>query len=336
MTGIVYPADAVGGAPSYTGRVLRNTQMAALTGYATAARPLGAHSGVRPGTPSSIITVTSTTWTVTPFAGLIDAESAAAVGPYAYAFQANQTGSITAAAGSARYDRLDVQISDPAEADGSTNPLVTIIYTAGTPGAGVIPAAPARSHLLTTILVPASGGGAPTVIYNPQYSSSAGGAIPFNNTTELFAVTNAGPSQLASTLSDSTNIAPTLWMWDGSNWQRLAQANATATISTFGTNWSAGTSAQVPRVTMVGDQVFLTGTVLFGASGGSYANILTIPTAFQPPNGNTRFIGTSMTSTGLAFGLGLSTGVVGSVAGYSTGSLGFSTRVTLNCNWRMD
>lgn len=336
MTGIVYPADAVTGAPSYTGRILRNTQMAAMSGYATGTRPLGGHSGVRPGTPSTIVTATSTTWTVTPFGGIIDAESASAAGPYAYAFQSNQTGSVTAAAGSARYDRLDVQISDPAEGDGTTNPLVTIIYTAGTPGAGVIGSAPPRSHLLTTIFVPASGGGSPAVIFNPQYSVSAGGALPFNNTTELLAVTNGYPGQLATTVSDSVNLFPTLWMWDGANWDRVAQAGATTPITTFGTNWTAGTNAQVPKVTLMGNQVFLTGSVLYGASGGTYANILTVPAAYQPPNANTRFIGAAFTSTGIGVHLGLSAGVVSTISGYTTGSLGFNTRVALNCNWFMD
>jgi hypothetical protein len=285
------------------------------------------------------VTATSTTWTVTPFGGIIDAEAAAAAGPYAYAFQSNQTGSITAAAGSDRYDRLDVQISDPAESDGTSNPLVTIIYTAGTPGAGVIGAAPARSHLLTTILVPASGGGSPTVIFNPQYSAAAGGAMPFNNTTELNAVTNAGVGQLATTQTDSVNLYPTLWMWSGSAWAQLGQANATIAV-TPATGWASAASPNVARLVMQGKQVTVYGSLTW-TGGGSYNNMFTVPAAFRPPSSGVRNIGRFEQITGSALNFGhailtQSTGVLGVGTG-TTISLPASGAVFLDgISWWMD
>src|SRR5690606_13487402 len=72
----VWPLDAVEGAPEYDGRALRQTGVVDLA-YATSARPLGARSGVRPGTPDSTLSTTSTTWTVKPHAGVLDVLTAA-------------------------------------------------------------------------------------------------------------------------------------------------------------------------------------------------------------------------------------------------------------------
>jgi hypothetical protein len=156
--------------------MLRQTIVSPLIAGATTARPLGGLSGVRPGTPSSIATATSTTWTVTPFAGNIDGATAAIAGVYAYAFDTNQTGSVTAAGASPRVDRLDVQVVDPAEGGVSgANPLIQIVYSVGTPG---LVAAPAQSHPLAQINVPASGGGSPTVTWFAPYTAAAGGIQP--------------------------------------------------------------------------------------------------------------------------------------------------------------
>lgn len=185
-TGIAWPLDAVAGAPSYTGRMLRNTLAPALAG-ATAARPLGGISGVRPGTPATTVSATSTTYTVTPFAGTIDLESAAISGPYAFAFNANVTGAVTAAnASNPRADAVYVQINDNAEGDGTVGtPNVKIDYLAGTVNVGgtlVIAAVPARSFVLATINVPISGGGSPSVTWNPPYTVAAGGILPVPTT----------------------------------------------------------------------------------------------------------------------------------------------------------
>jgi len=167
-------ADAVAGAPSYVGRALRQMSSVFLGG-ATAARPLGARSGVRPGTPTTIATATSTTWTVTPFAGVIDLQTAAIAGPYQFAFDTNQTGVVTAAGGAARTDLLFVRVNDAAEGDGTAGaPFVEIGYQAG----NLTP--PARSFALAQINVPASGGGAPTTIWLAPYTVAAGGIQPVN------------------------------------------------------------------------------------------------------------------------------------------------------------
>jgi len=212
MTARVWPVDAVTGAPSYTGRALRQTQVAPLVAGATTARPLGSLSGVRPGTASNIVTATGTTWTVTPFAGIIDGEALAIAGPYQYAFDANVTGSVTAAAGSARVDRLDVQVSDPAESDGSSVPSIAIVKNDGAPGSGVPVAAPARSHALAYINVPASGGGSPTITWVAPYVSAPGGLLYCNTFSQLPATAN---------LADKCQAYDTgfVYRWNGSAWK---------------------------------------------------------------------------------------------------------------------
>lgn len=240
MAARVWPVDAVTGSPSYTGRALRQTSVSPFVAMGSTGRPLGGISGVRPGTPSTIVSTTSTTWTVTPFAGVIDGEAAAIAGVYAYSFDTNQTGSVTAAAGSARIDRLDVQVSDPAESDGSSNPGVAIVYTAGTPGSGVAASAPARSHPLALINVPASGGGSPTVTWNAVYFAGAGGLIPVLSQAArdaLFAYEGLAVWRL------DTHVAET---YNGSAWQLISANNllmkptsvtatgGSATISNYG------------------------------------------------------------------------------------------------------
>jgi hypothetical protein len=249
MAGTIWPVDAVTGAPSYTGRMLRET-LSVLAAGATAARPFGGVSGVRPGTSTTIATATSTTWTVTPFAGLIDGEASNLAGVYAYAFPANQTGSVTAAGGSARVDRLDVQVSDPAEGDGTSVPTITIVYTVGTGGTGVPNAAPARSHPLVYINVPASGGGSPTVSWVAPYVAAAGGTVA-SATKALLPTAGSYPNQRSTVFADPTVGNNGDYLWSGTAW---APANP------------------VPLLTPASAAVIGTGTVVQGATSISFTN----------------------------------------------------------------
>jgi len=198
-TGIVWPADAVSSTPTYTGRMLRNTQAPFLAG-ATPSRPLGAISGVRPGTPPSTVVATSAVlYTVSPFAGIIDLETAAIAGPYAFAFNQNVTGAITPANGAnPRVDAVYVQISDSAESDGTpitTPPSIKVDYLAGTvnsSGTLVIAAVPPRSFVIANINVPISGGGSPTVTWVAPYAASAGGIVPTSGATQYPPVATLG------------------------------------------------------------------------------------------------------------------------------------------------
>lgn len=171
MTITVFPLDAVSGAPAYTGQMMRQA-ISALCGYAPSGRPLGTNSGVRPGTPTNTVTSTSSTWTVRPHSGVLDVETPAAAGVYLYAIDANVTGAVTAPdASNQRVDSLFIQLSDPAESDGSSTPGGAVVYTAGSPGAaggsrgsaGGPPNIPSRAIEIAQINVPVSGGGSPSV-----------------------------------------------------------------------------------------------------------------------------------------------------------------------------
>jgi len=275
-TGVVWPVDAVSGAPSYTGRMLRNTQAPFLAG-ATAARPLGAISGVRPGTPN-VVSATSTLYTVTPFAGIIDLEAAAISGPYAFAFNANVTGAVTAASGSiARKDIVYVQINDNAEGDGTAGtPNIKIDYLAGTV-ASTAPAAPARSFVIAEINVPVSGGGSPTVTWVAPYSVAAGAIQPIPSSSAYPASPSAGVA-----VWDQTTKA--LAIHDGTQWTGGAWTNGT-----LAAGWSSGGSAGggtfwAPfryRLNALGE-VEIQGQITPPAAVAPSAVFFTLPTGFRP------------------------------------------------------
>jgi hypothetical protein len=177
VTLTAFPIDASSGSPSYLAQQFRQT-MGALT-YNGTARTLGAQSGIWPDR-NPTITASSTTWTVTPFAAVVDAAFTTTQGAYFVAADANLTGSVTAAAGSARIDLLYIQVNDTViDSSGSRN--ATVSYLAGTAGAGVPPATPARSVAIANINVPASGGGSPTVTNVWPYAVAAGGILPVAN-----------------------------------------------------------------------------------------------------------------------------------------------------------
>lgn len=171
-------ANAVSGAPAYSGRALRQVSAVSLAG-ATAARPLGAASGVRPGTPSNTVTATSTTWACGPLAGVADVMVAAESGPYPFAFDASTSGTMAAADGSnPRVDIVYVKITDPE--DGLTPPKAERLYLAGVPAASpVAPAVPAGGFVIANLNVPKAGGGAPTATWvAPTLLAAGGSATP--------------------------------------------------------------------------------------------------------------------------------------------------------------
>jgi hypothetical protein len=229
MTARVWPVDAVAGAPVYSGRALRQSLVAPLAGGASSTRPLGARSGVRPGTPASTVTATSTTWTCRPHAGVLDVETAAEAGPYGYAIDANVTGSVNAAnATNPRIDIIYVQLSDPAESDGSSVPGVLVDYLAGTAASSPsAPAAPARAVAIAQINVPAAGGGSPSVTWVAPYAVAAGGVIPVRSTAELTALNTIATPENPLV----ANLAGDLYTSVGAGFGRVGSPELTATFA---------------------------------------------------------------------------------------------------------
>lgn len=232
--------NAVSGAPAYNGRMLRQLNAVGFAG-ATAARPLGARSGVRPGTSATTVTATSTTWTCQPFAGLCDGQVAGEAGPYPFAFDAVETGAVTAANGSnPRIDIIYVDVDDPSE-DASSVPLVTRKYLAGVAapaGTQVAPSAPAGCMTVAHINVPKSGGGSPTVTWVAPYCAAAGGVVYFNAKAEMDLWTTAAPNQRASVLADGGEYARRSGGWERTGPILSGRAIRTASSASFGTSWT--------------------------------------------------------------------------------------------------
>lgn len=280
---------------TYTGRELRQLDSPLLAG-ATSARPLGSRSGVRPGTSTTTASATATVWTVQPFSGIIDFVTAAEAGAYPFAFDAAQTGAVTAAAGSARIDILYVEGNDPAESAGT--PLgVSVKYLAGTAGSGVPPTTPARSFVIALINVPASGGGSPTVTWTAPYCAASGAAVWVVDTTRRDAMTWAD--------------GDLIWLMSRRAFQvRKASSSEWVTIDTesqvYTPTWtSSGTAPTLGNSTLTGSYVLqgkrVFGSLLFtvgtsGVSGGTGTWRFSLP--FTPS-----------ARMGLASGIVLSNGV---------------------------
>ena len=93
---------------------------------AGADRRLGGRSGFRVDTPSTVLTATSTTWTLAPCSAMIDPGTVAYQGMYGWSSDANITGGVTAAdATNPRKDIVFIRLNDSSAGDG----------TSGTPSA---------------------------------------------------------------------------------------------------------------------------------------------------------------------------------------------------------
>lgn len=196
-------------------------------------RPLGGRSGFRADTLSTILTATSTTWTLLPCAAEIDPGAASHQGFYGWSSDQNITGSVNAS--DVTYDRKDIvyiQINDSSAGDGSGALSAPVLYLAGTPTATpTAPALPARSFLVGTITVPKTGGGSPTVILNPARFVSAGGLLPVASAADRPTSPYVG-QQVCRTdregwIQTYTGVGTSGWEYKG------ASRRVTADVSTF-------------------------------------------------------------------------------------------------------
>ncbi len=189
MTITCQPMDATSGAPAYSAQNERQNMSALFGGGGGVA--LAARSGFRVGTPSNILTATSTTWTLGPSSAVISPGAATAQGSYRWSADANVTGAVTAAdATYARKDIVYIQVNDSSSGDGSGALTAPPTYLAGTPASSpVAPTLPARSFLVGTITVPQTGGGSPTVVRNPAVFVAAGAPQPVFSQAERDAMT---------------------------------------------------------------------------------------------------------------------------------------------------
>jgi len=266
--------NAVTGAPAYSGRKVRQTGSVLLPG-ATAARPLGARSGVRPGTPADTVSVSGGYWKCKPHAGVIDLQSAVESGPYLYALDAETTPAAIPAAHSSwgRVDLVWVRVDDPPE-DGTGTPGGTVGYTAGTASASpasTAAVAPARCMPLAQVNVPnaTTGGGAASATVTPVWQWTDIGIIPVRNQAEREAIAFATATY--PVIVDQLDTG-TLWRNAGSGWRQIWPRR----LHGVGTPLVGATP---PAGAEILEQTFI-GSATTNVSGDTY---VLFPTAF--PNG---------------------------------------------------
>lgn len=208
-----------------------------------AGRPLGGRSGFRIGTPSNILTATSTTWTLGPVAAELDPGATTAQGMYGWASDNNVTGSVTAAnATVARKDIVYIQVSDSTAGDGSGAVSAPVLYLAG-PEDGTVaaPTLPVRSFLVGYITVPAAGGGSPTVVLNTARFASAGAPLPVASQAERDALQAFKGLQVMR-----TDVECRIQTWSGTEWFGGERAEFTGNYGvTPATLWGAGPLTKV-------------------------------------------------------------------------------------------
>lgn len=308
MPGSIF-ADPVSGSPSFVGRLFR-ALLSALTGGG-GSRAFGATSGVNPRVGASIVTVTTTTWTVGPHSGWLDTSASGTDGATPYVFLTAQSGSINAASASNdRVDLLVVQLSDPSEGDGTSVPQAAIVYLAGTAGAGVPTNTVARSFVLAQINVPKLTTGSPSVTFVAPRSVAAGGIRPTSDSSQYPSVPYVGQFIDDATLG--------LLRWNGTAWAAAAPGSGWHSLSLDGgfndTAASAGYRTDGVHGYLRGRIAKNLGTNFATGTGIEIAAAGSIPAGAKP----TRSMAYMCTSPGGAAQIRVTVGGDGSVTVYTT------------------
>ena len=270
-------------------------------------RQLGGRSGLRVGTPSNVLTATSTTWTLGPCAAEIDPGAAVHQGMYGWSSDANITGSVTAAdATYARKDIVYIQVNDSSSGDGSGATTAPVLYLAGTAAASpTAPALPARSFLVGTISVPVAGGGTPTVALNPARYVAAGGILPVDLTAR-----DALTKYDMLTVQRTDVAGRPIETWDGGEWVRYsrsyAKASGSAAIGGIGAGGTAGPFLQsfpagrfsvAPVVIVNTDQTRLVAAAADITTSGFNLYMTNLSAGSSDPVGKMSWVAEQMTAT---------------------------------------
>jgi hypothetical protein len=284
MAGWVF-GDAVNLVPTYTGRAWR--LLASAMQSKPSGRPLGGYSGVSPGTPQSILSVTSSQWSVQPFTGFLDV-SAAGDGGTPFAFDSTTTNGVNSADSSnPRVDLLYIRHDDPAESAGPAAPAAVIGYLAGTAAATPsLPATPARAIPLARINVPKLNNGSPTITLIAPVTVAAGGIMPVADSTLYPATPYVGQFIDDATLG--------LQRWDGTAWQAYGKGGDTGWLDIpYATGFAfAGTTSDSKMQVRIKNGVwYVQGTVLRTAgnlaasSAYTVSGVLPVPRPSSSGNG---------------------------------------------------
>lgn len=310
MTITCMPMDATAGDPDYTATNYRQSQ-AAQHGDGVG-RPLGGRSGFRIGTPSNILTATSTTWTLVPCSAMIDPGASTHQGMYGWATDQNVSAAdiVAADATYARKDIVYIKINDSSSGDGSGALSAPVAYRAGTASAdpeATKATLQAREFLVGTITVPQSGGGSPTVVLNPARYVAAGARLPIESATVRAALTPYKGMEILRTDLTQADACGVVERYNGSNWDHFGRAEWTTLsngISSGALNANLGAFTAVTGKTT--DSAFVTivaGGGIQARDAGNY--IITIVQKWSTSVGTNRaFISvedSSGTTTNLPF-----------------------------------
>lgn len=128
------------------------------------------------------------------------------------------------------------------------------------------------------------------------------------------------------------------YTWTGSTWMALQQTiGLVASGGSLGTGFTAGTGAQVPRLTRQGNVRILFGTVVFGG-GSNYSSTLTLASADQPATTTARSLGMAMIQPSTGSGVVAEAFLTGGVLslGVATASVPAGTVHLAGLTWVRD
>jgi len=120
---------------------------------------------------------------------------------------------------------------------------------------------------------------------------------------------------------------------DVPEWASWDNTQSSASVTTFGAGWSAtNNGGHKPRLFLSAGMVHLVGAVTQG-SAANVNNMLTVPADFRPLNANATFVGSGVTSKGVAYELVLGNGVLSIDGGYLTGDFPVGSVVPVTASW---
>lgn len=254
-------------------------------------RQLGGRSGFRVGTPSNVLTATSTTWTLGPCSAALDPGATTHQGMYGWSSDTNVTGTVDAAdATYARKDIVYIQVNDSSAGDGSGEITADVKYKAGTASAS--PVAPAltdpgmeRSFLVGTISVPVAGGGSPMVTLNPARFVAAGAPLPVSSLSERDEIPDKYNGLVVQRLDlpgdplETYDGKASKWTVSDVPWTDLGMVQGFTHFT--GSGWSGAKYCVKSGWVMINGAVERTAGN--GGPWGADATFAVIPSAYKPP-----------------------------------------------------
>lgn len=254
---------------------------AALNGGGSG-RAVGGRSGFRVDTPSDVLVVSTSGWSLKACAAMIDPGASTNQGMYGWASDSTITGTPTPPdATLPRKDIYYIQVNDPSAGDGTSGTAsANVYYAAGTPSASpVAPALPPRSLLIGTATVPQVGGGSPTVVLNPARFVAAGARLPIASAGERALLSGYEGFEILRTDLKQASPAGVIERHNGTGWDHFGHSEWTfnQTNAGFTSGILFGTGALTNDATRTTDTGFVTtsGETLVVRDAGIYSCTLT-------------------------------------------------------------